>query len=171
MPCDRRHDRIDPVVDGGGHQLDTAAVRYADHADARIESFRVVKLDLRLRGQPADDRRHIAGLEVRRVELHHATGTPFPARVPRDDVVAGRTQRSDTHLTDSVGDDVIQQCAVEVGGAGQAQAGPVEDRRGCLARRQSERRHEMGIDLSAVKRDHFHVSRQRGAWRRPGCTG
>ena len=125
--CDGRHDRVDPVVDGGRHQLDTAAVRCADHADPRVAG--TIEADFGLRRQPADDRGDIAALEVRRVDLQLAARAPFTARVPGDNVVAVPQQRCHT-------DDVVGQERIFLGGgvrlAGQRQTRTIEDGRRLL---------------------------------------
>src|ERR1700730_16134684 len=130
----------------GGHQLDTAAVRCADHADLRIPW--AIEIDLGLRRQPADDRGNVFGLEVRRVDLQLPTRVPFAARVPGDDVVAVLAQREDP-------DDLVRQELVLRGRwvrrTWERQAGTVEDRRGLLPSLQSNRRREMNVDGGAVE--------------------
>jgi len=166
VPRDGRHDRVDPRVGRGGHQLDTTAVRIADHADLRIAG--AIEIDLGLRRQPADDRRNVFGLEVRRVDLQLPARVPFTARVPGDDVVAVMAQREDP-------DDLVRQelvlRGVWVRRTRQPQARTIEDRRGLLPSLQSRRRHEMNVDGGAVERDHLHFRGTGVSAGRPGCTG
>ena len=62
VPGDRRGDRVDALVDRRGDELDPARVGDAVHADPRVA--RLVELRLGLLGEPVDQRRDVAALDV-----------------------------------------------------------------------------------------------------------
>lgn len=118
---------------------------------------------LGLGGQPAHDGRHVPGLVVRRVELKDPARAVLTARIPRDHVVSGVTQRADAHRAERVGQDAVQRRDLEARRAGHPESGAFEDGRRDLPGPQSARGHEVDVDLRAVERRDHHVARHRRA--------
>ncbi|MDF2830119.1 MAG: hypothetical protein K0R01_3402, partial [Mycobacterium sp.] len=160
VPRNGRHDRVDAVIGGRGDELDAAAVGRADHTHPRIAGG--VELDLGQGGHPADDGRGVAGLEVRRIEFQRSAGTVFTARIPRHHVVAGGAQCAHPDGTEVVGEDSIEDRAVEVRRTRHSEARPLQDRRRPLPRPKSLGRHEVDVDLGPVERRQQHVPRHGG---------
>ena len=156
VPGDRRHDRIDTVIDCRSGQLDAAAVGGAGHADPGIVD--PVQCHLGQSRQIADDVGHVAALVVRRIQRQDSLGPPLAARIPGHDVVPGVAQRADP-------DHIARQEAVDIqlqrGRAGQAQTGAVEHRRRALASLQSLGRHEVHEDPCPVEGRHPETPRLR----------
>ena len=98
VPGDRGRDGVDAMVDAGGDELDPARVGRARHAGAGIASG--VELLLGLRGEPVQQRGHVAALEVLGVDLDRAARLAEAARVPRQHVEARAAQRPEPDLAD-----------------------------------------------------------------------
>ena len=106
------------------------------------------KLRPGLSGDPRDDCRYVLRLEVRGVQLQHATRGEFAARIPGDDVVLGRTQLCQAR-------NQTEDCCV-LGGIGvsrRGQARPVEDGGRFCVLRQTKGREVVDADRRAVERD------------------
>ena len=144
VPRDVRRDHVDPSVDRGGGELDAAAVGAAGHADARVA--RLVEQRLGPMREPRDQRGHVACLELSAVDLRKAArGTEAP-RIPRQHVVAGATERTDT--------DEPERGAggrVRIRDRRAAPARAFQHRRRALPAAQPDGGEEVQVDLGAVE--------------------
>ncbi len=163
VPRDVRRDHVHARVTGGGDPLDPASVGAAVHAHARVSGL--VQLRLRLLREPVDQRRRVARLVVRRVDLHLPTGLPEPARVPGQHVVAGAAERTEAHAAEE-----LLGARVLVRLAGLAPAGADEHGRSTLARRQAVRREEVHADGRLVERADGGVPGLRARSARPAIA-
>ena len=93
VPGDHGNDGIDTGVDRGGGELDAATVGAAGHPDPGVACG--IELCLGPGGHPGDERRYVAALEVRVVQLRLSARRGDPSGVPGQHVVSGLSQVPD----------------------------------------------------------------------------